>query len=246
MVVPIIFLSDATHPTNFSGDKNAWPVYMMIGNLSTIVRMPSSQHAILLIALLPIPNKLHDVPISQYTAQKENNRVTVAVLQGTRVSSSDASESRSGSGSGSGLETGTKTITEREQERERKRKRKRKRERETETDSVRQTCQTERRTASDGHVEQRRTTSDGRVGQKDGQRQRDVSNREMDSIRQTCRTRKDNVRPTCRTKTGGAGRASLIRRYGGNRGSEEMEEMEETEKTETRLIFRIEYKRLHD
>jgi len=34
-VVPMIFLSDATHLTNFSGDKKAWPVYMTIGNLST-------------------------------------------------------------------------------------------------------------------------------------------------------------------------------------------------------------------
>ena len=73
-MVLIIFLSDATYPTNFSGDKKAWPVYMTIGNLSTTVRMVPSQHAILLIALLLIPIKLCDVPISQYTAQKEHNR----------------------------------------------------------------------------------------------------------------------------------------------------------------------------
>jgi hypothetical protein len=32
-VVPLVFMSDATHLTNFAGDKKAWPVYMTIGNL---------------------------------------------------------------------------------------------------------------------------------------------------------------------------------------------------------------------
>jgi hypothetical protein len=74
-VVPMIFLSDATHLTNFSSDKTAWPVYMMIGNLSTTIRMAPSYPRILLIALLPIPIKMRDVPISQYDAQKEHNRM---------------------------------------------------------------------------------------------------------------------------------------------------------------------------
>jgi len=71
----MIFFSDATHPTNFSSDKKAWPVYMTIGNLSTTIRMASSYHGILLIALLPIPIKMCDVPISRYNAQKEHNRM---------------------------------------------------------------------------------------------------------------------------------------------------------------------------
>jgi hypothetical protein len=74
-VVPMIFLSDATHLTNFSGDKKAWPVYMTIGNLSTTIRMAPSYHGILLIALLPIPIKMRDVPVSQHNAQKEHNRM---------------------------------------------------------------------------------------------------------------------------------------------------------------------------
>ena len=74
-VVPMIFFSDATHLTNFSGDKKAWPVYMTIGNLSTTIRMAPSYHGILLIALLPIPIKMRDVPISRYNAQKEHNRM---------------------------------------------------------------------------------------------------------------------------------------------------------------------------
>jgi len=73
-VVPMIFLSDGTYLTNFSGDKKAWPVYMTIGNRSTTIKMAPSYHSILLIALLPIPIEMCDVPISQYNAQKEHNR----------------------------------------------------------------------------------------------------------------------------------------------------------------------------
>ena len=35
----MIFMSDATHLTNFSGKKKAWPIYMTIGNLSATARM---------------------------------------------------------------------------------------------------------------------------------------------------------------------------------------------------------------
>ncbi|KAI5777456.1 hypothetical protein EDC01DRAFT_781312 [Geopyxis carbonaria] len=46
-LVPLIFSSDETHLTNFSGGKNAWPVYMTMGNLNATV----------LVALLPIKPK---------------------------------------------------------------------------------------------------------------------------------------------------------------------------------------------
>ena len=32
-IVPVIFAFDKTHLTNFSGDKQAWPLYMTIGNI---------------------------------------------------------------------------------------------------------------------------------------------------------------------------------------------------------------------
>jgi hypothetical protein len=32
-IVPLIFASDKTHLTNLSGDKQAWPLYMTIGNI---------------------------------------------------------------------------------------------------------------------------------------------------------------------------------------------------------------------
>jgi hypothetical protein len=33
MIVPVIFVSDEMHLTNFSGGKQAWPLYMSIGNI---------------------------------------------------------------------------------------------------------------------------------------------------------------------------------------------------------------------
>jgi len=32
-IVPVIFASDKTHLTNFSGDQHAWPLYRTIGNI---------------------------------------------------------------------------------------------------------------------------------------------------------------------------------------------------------------------
>jgi len=57
-VVPIIGLSDQTHVTNFSGDKKAWPVYMTIGNILSHTRNSPAKMSVLLVALLPVPQKL--------------------------------------------------------------------------------------------------------------------------------------------------------------------------------------------
>ena len=37
-LVPLIFASDKTHLTNFSGDKSAWPLYMSLGNINKEIR----------------------------------------------------------------------------------------------------------------------------------------------------------------------------------------------------------------
>jgi hypothetical protein len=67
-------MSDATHLTNFCGDKKAWPVYMTIGNLSAKARMKHTMHGVLLVALLPIPVKMREVPAKIRNAQREHNR----------------------------------------------------------------------------------------------------------------------------------------------------------------------------
>jgi len=74
-VIPIIFMSAVTHLTNFSSDKKAWPVYMMIGNLSASAHMATAIHSVLLVALLLIAIKMHDIPLSWYNEQKEHNRM---------------------------------------------------------------------------------------------------------------------------------------------------------------------------
>ena len=54
-VIPLLFASDKTHLTHFSGDKAAWPVYMSIGNISKDIRRQNSKRAWVLVAILPIP-----------------------------------------------------------------------------------------------------------------------------------------------------------------------------------------------
>lgn len=78
----MIFMSDATHLTNFCGDKKAWPLYMTIGNLSAAARMKHTMHGVLLVALLPIPVKMRDLPAKKRNAQREHNRMVMQhVLQ---------------------------------------------------------------------------------------------------------------------------------------------------------------------
>jgi len=51
-------MSDQTRLTNFSSDKQAWPVYITLGNLPSGRRNSPTSLAVLLLALLPIPPKL--------------------------------------------------------------------------------------------------------------------------------------------------------------------------------------------
>jgi hypothetical protein len=75
-VIPIIFISDATHLTNFSGAKKAWTLlYMTIGNQSASTYMVMAMYSMLLVALLPIAIKIRNIPISRYNEQKEYNRM---------------------------------------------------------------------------------------------------------------------------------------------------------------------------
>ncbi|KAF7290725.1 hypothetical protein MIND_01313200 [Mycena indigotica] len=54
-IVPVILSSDKTQLSTFAGDKQAWPVYITIGNISKSVRRQSSAHATMLLGYLPIP-----------------------------------------------------------------------------------------------------------------------------------------------------------------------------------------------
>jgi hypothetical protein len=73
--VPLIFISDATYLTNFAGDGRAWPVYMTIDSLPAAVRNAPSTRSVLLVALLPVPIKLCDIPKARREFQREHNRL---------------------------------------------------------------------------------------------------------------------------------------------------------------------------
>ena len=61
-LVPLIFMSDGMHLSNFAGDKKEWPVYMKIGNLSSKIRQTPSTHSVVMVALLLIPIKNRNIP----------------------------------------------------------------------------------------------------------------------------------------------------------------------------------------
>jgi hypothetical protein len=73
-LIPVIFMSDGTHLSNFAGDKKEWPVYMTIGNLSSKIRQMPSAHTIVMVALLPIAIKNHNIPQKRLDDQQQTNR----------------------------------------------------------------------------------------------------------------------------------------------------------------------------
>ncbi|KAG9309129.1 hypothetical protein JVU11DRAFT_10835, partial [Chiua virens] len=52
-IVPVILMSDKTQLSRFKGDKNTWPVYLSIGNISKHVRHQPTHHVSVLIGYLP-------------------------------------------------------------------------------------------------------------------------------------------------------------------------------------------------
>ena len=53
-IVPVILASDKTHLSQFSGDKQAWPVYLTIGNINQSIRRKPSERATVLVGYIPI------------------------------------------------------------------------------------------------------------------------------------------------------------------------------------------------
>ncbi|CDO74524.1 hypothetical protein BN946_scf184846.g5 [Trametes cinnabarina] len=57
-VAPVILATDKTQLSTFSGDKQAWPVYLTIGNINKDVRRQPSRRAVSLLGYLPVSKLL--------------------------------------------------------------------------------------------------------------------------------------------------------------------------------------------
>ncbi|HEV7736460.1 MAG TPA: hypothetical protein VGO47_03695, partial [Chlamydiales bacterium] len=53
-VVPVILASDKTQLSQFGGDKQAWPVYISIGNIQKAIRRQLSKRAMILLGYMPV------------------------------------------------------------------------------------------------------------------------------------------------------------------------------------------------
>ena len=81
-LVPLIFMSDGTHLSNFAGIKKEWPVYMAIGNLSSKIGQMPSKHRVMIVALLPIPIKNRNIAQKRLDEQRQTNReVLIEILR---------------------------------------------------------------------------------------------------------------------------------------------------------------------
>jgi len=92
-------MSDGTHLLDFAGDKNEWPVYMTIGNLSSKIRQMPSMHSVVMVALLLIPIKNRNILQKGLDEQRQTNRavlneVLLRLLQPPTFKHNPSAESR--------------------------------------------------------------------------------------------------------------------------------------------------------
>jgi hypothetical protein len=67
-------MSDGAYPSNFAGEKQEWPVYITIGNLSLNIHQMPSIHNVIMVAILPIRIKNHNVFQNWLDEQRQTYR----------------------------------------------------------------------------------------------------------------------------------------------------------------------------
>jgi hypothetical protein len=70
-LVRLIVMSDGTHLSNFGGEQNQCPLYMTIGNLSPKIRQMPSTYTIVMVTLLHMPIKNHNIPKTRLDEQRQ-------------------------------------------------------------------------------------------------------------------------------------------------------------------------------
>jgi hypothetical protein len=80
--VPLIVMSARTLLSNFACHKKVCPVYMTIGNLVLKISQNHSTHTVIMVTLLPMPNKNQNVSLKWHDEERPANReVLNEVLQ---------------------------------------------------------------------------------------------------------------------------------------------------------------------
>jgi hypothetical protein len=67
-------MSDRIQLSNFAGDMNEWQVYMRIGNSSANIHKMPSTLSIVMVILLQVPIKNHNICQKQLDEQRQTNQ----------------------------------------------------------------------------------------------------------------------------------------------------------------------------
>jgi len=67
-------MSDRKNVSNFAGDKEEWPVYITIGNLSPKIRQMPSMHSVVMVAVLPSPIMNRNSPQKPLEGQQQTHQ----------------------------------------------------------------------------------------------------------------------------------------------------------------------------
>ncbi|KIY65772.1 hypothetical protein CYLTODRAFT_52648 [Cylindrobasidium torrendii FP15055 ss-10] len=79
-LAPIILATDKTQLTQFSGSKQAYPIYLTLGNIPSSLRRKPSQQACILVGYLPI-EKVGKTGLTQLNAASRPSRVFHAAMR---------------------------------------------------------------------------------------------------------------------------------------------------------------------